>query len=421
MSWVQPPVFARVDRIVRVATSLSALALLASGCSGDDAGTDATATAGSTAVVSTTANDTSGVATSSGSSGSTTGASTAGTATMGDATTAGGTTAGTATTAMTSATGDTGTSSTSATTGAPTTGTEESCFDELPVPAGPEAVLAEEYVGTYFAYDLGPVPAPGDTVLPRLGGLVIAPDDPNTMYIVGPSEVPDAQLHKIGVERGECGHIIGFVGEAEFVLTSPYLDLMVNGPMDTVFISHYPTQGLSQYLPGADALSSNVTLAPLSGNQSPGGINFVPPGYPDEGMLRVMSFPLNHAAPGEWHHVDISHNGVDYDLAPLQKTVEIEHGPGGFAYIPEGSPLFPEQRIIVTEWLSNPQSVSSYAVDDEGDPIPETRKLFFESFVKPWGSYFEPETGDYMFLQWENMPDHIYIVQGFVPPPPIVE
>jgi hypothetical protein len=72
---------------------------------------------------------------------------------------------------------------------------------------------------------------------------------------------------------------------------------------------------------------------------------------------------------------------------------------------------------MVTEWHAKPQSVASYEVNDEGDPIPETRKLFFESFVKPWGSYFEPETGDYMFLQWEALPDHIFIVQGFVPPP----
>jgi hypothetical protein len=290
-------------------------------------------------------------------------------------------------------------------------------MDVLPVPAGDELILAAEYVGTYVPYDLGAVPAPGGKVLPRLGGLVIAPGDPSTMLVIGPSEVPGAELHKIGVERGPCGHIIGFVGEAEKVLTAPYLDLMANGPKGVVFISHYPTKQLSQYIPGAQALAGTHMLAPLGVNQSPGGLNFVPPGYPDEGMLRVMGFPTNHAEPGTWSRSTISWNGTHYNIGALTKTVDIPNGPGGFAYIPAGSPLFPEQRIMVTEWLSQPQSVATYAVDAAGDPIPATRKLFIESFVKPWGSYFEPETGDYMFLQWEAQPDHIYIVQGFVPPP----
>lgn len=93
------------------------------------------------------------------------------------------------------------------------------------------------------------------------------------------------------------------------------------------------------------------------------------------------------------------------------------NGPGGFAYIPVGSPLFPEQRILMTEWTAEPQAVSSYAVDAAGDPIPASRKPFFTSFVQPWGSYFDPGTGDYILLQWNSQPDHVYIVKGFVPPP----
>ncbi len=406
--------------------------LVATAVSCGDPGTDGTETSPSGTISPTTtspstdagssdSNATAQTETDSGSGDSQTSGDTSGTQT--DATTEEPTTDGPTTDGLTTDDPTTSTTDpTDSTDSSSDSGTETGgdCFDELPVPAGPEAVLAPEYVGTYVPYDLGPVPAPGDTVLPRLGGLVVDPLDPNTMYVVGPSEVPNAQLHRIGLERGECGHIVGFVGEAELVLEAPYLDLMANGPMDTVFISHYPTRDLSQYLTGANMLANTINTN-IDPNQSAGGINFVPPGYPDEGMLRVMSFPINHMAPGEWHHADITHNGDYYDISPLTKVVEIPYGPGGFAYIPEGSPLFPEQRIMVTEWLSDPRGVSTYAVDDEGDPIPDTRKPFFESFVRPWGSYFEPETGDYMFLQWENNPDHIYIVQGFVPPPPIVE
>jgi hypothetical protein len=48
-----------------------------------------------------------------------------------------------------------------------------------------------------------------------------------------------------------------------------------------------------------------------------------------------------------------------------------------------------------------------------------TRREFFSKFPRPWGAYFEPVTGDYMFLSWGTNADRVYIVQGFVPPPPI--
>lgn len=378
------------------------------GC-GDDGRADS-----ATAVLSTSTSTSAGTA-SDGSTGAPTSGSTTGSS--GDTTS---TTASTGDGTTTTTTTTAGTTSTTTATGSGSTGdTGGQCFDVLPNPAGPDAVLAAEYVGTYFPYDLGPVPKQGGGFLPRLGGLVISPQEPNLLYVVGPSEVPDAQLHQIFVERGPCGHIVGWAGTATPVLTAPYLDLMANGPKGVVFISHYPTKQLSQYLPGAVDLVSTIDLSPLGPNQSPGGINFVPPGFPDAGMLRVMGFPTDHVDPGSWSRAAITYSVDHYDVGPLVKTVDIAYGPGGFSYIPAGSPLFPEQRIMVTEWLSNPRSVSSYAVDADGDPIPATRKLFFESFVKPWGSYFEPETGDYMFLQWEAQPDHVYIVQGFVPPPPI--
>ncbi len=341
----------------------------------------------------------------------TAGTSASGTSTSGETTT--GTSSTTGTPDSTGSTGSTGGPDDTTTMG--TTG-GVLCFDELPNPAGDMAVLAEEYVGTYIPYDLGAVPKAGGGVLARLGGLVISPEDPNIMLIVGPSEVPNAELHQIKVERGPCGHIVGFIGTATKVLSAPYLDLMSNGPKGLVFISHYPTKRLSQHIAGTMALVDSVDLA-FTASHSAGGLNFVPPGYADAGMLRLMGFATDGSDAGGWYRSKITHDQDHYNIGPLTKTVDISHGPGGFAYIPAGSPLFPKQRIMVTEWLAKPQSVASYEVNDEGDPIPETRKLFFESFVRPWGSYFEPETGDYMFLQWEAMPDHIFIVQGFVPPP----
>lgn len=378
----------------------------AGGCGDDGARVETTSPSG-TATTSGSVGGTSGGG--SGETGTPTTAVTGetGVAATGDASTSEALTSGTGSTGEPASTGD-------ATTGGP-------CMDILPVPAGPEAVLADEYKPYYQAYDLGVVPKQGGGALPRLGGLVIAPDDPLLAYVIGPSEVPEAQLHSIALERGPCGHIIGFKGEAQPVLTAPYLDLMVNGPKGVVFVSHYPTAELSQYVPGQVALASTIDLGGLGMEaiHSPGGINFVPPGYPEAGQLRIAGFNINHNGTSGWYRATIEYKDPAYSITELSKTVDIPNGPGGFAYIPIGSPLFPEQRIIMTEWDSDPQAVSSFAVDATGDPIPATRKGFFTSFVKPWGSYFEPETGDYIFLQWEKQPDHVYIVQGFVPPPPL--
>jgi hypothetical protein len=90
--------------------------------------------------------------------------------------------------------------------------------------------------------------------------------------------------------------------------------------------------------------------------------------------------------------------------------------------VPPGSPGFPTQTLIVAEWTFDPamDRVAVYDVDTAtGDPIVTTRREFFSRFPRPWGAYFEPVTGDYLFLSWGAGEDHVYIVQGFVPPPPL--
>jgi hypothetical protein len=62
--------------------------------------------------------------------------------------------------------------------------------------------------------------------------------------------------------------------------------------------------------------------------------------------------------------------------------------------------------------------VAVYEVDGFGDPKPSTRKEFFTTFPRPWGAYFEAQTGDFLFLTWGTIPDRVYVVQGFTKPPP---
>jgi hypothetical protein len=84
-------------------------------------------------------------------------------------------------------------------------------------------------------------------------------------------------------------------------------------------------------------------------------------------------------------------------------TVTLPNNPGGFAYVPAGSPGFAAQSIIVAEWRQSGQAddrVAVYEADAQGDPIIATRREFMSAFPRPWGAYFEPVTGDYLFLSW---------------------
>ncbi len=288
-----------------------------------------------------------------------------------------------------------------------------------PTPAGTDVVLAPEYAGLYTAYELGPVPG----VPNPLGGCVVKHDDPNTLLIAGASERPDGAIYSIRVERGPCGHILGFEGTAALVAQTPYVDAnLVYAPGGLLFYSQWPQYKISQ-IPAGGTTSSRDTDLTLLGIQTtqdrgPGGIGFVPAEIAAAGQMRIVTWPA-----GLWYHVGLAPDGPLYQVTSLTETTQLPNNPGGFAYVPAGSPGFDAQSLIVAEWVQGnaaQDAVATYEVDDEGDPIPSTRKPFFTTFPRPWGAYFEPVTGDYLFLTWGTGNDRVFIVQGFVPPPPAV-
>ncbi|EYF07686.1 hypothetical protein [Chondromyces apiculatus] len=287
----------------------------------------------------------------------------------------------------------------------------ESCFDTLPTPVGAEAVLAPGVEGLYTAYDLGPVPGVPQA---RLGGCVIRHDDPNTLLIAAGSETADGAIYSIGVTRGPCGHITGFAGTATLVATTPYVDAnLVYGPNDVLFYTAYPVNQISQLLPGASApavTTSGYAIGITQGG-SVSGFGFVPPELDAAGAPRAITW-----SNGDWYRMTMSAAGEVFTLANATRQVTLPNGPGGFAYIPAGSPGFSAPGLIVAEWSTN--TVGTYDVDAQGDPLPDTRKDFFTTFPRPWGAYFEPATGDFLFLTWGAATDRVYIVQGFAPPPP---
>ncbi|MBK9752522.1 MAG: hypothetical protein IPO88_03270 [Nannocystis sp.] len=315
------------------------------------------------------------------------------------------------TTTTTSTTGSTGAADTGSTGAAASTGGIIDCTDEPGKLAGNEVVIAPEFMDLYTTYELGPVPGiPPDA---RLGGCVISFDDPNILLIAGYSEATNGQLYKIGVERGNCDHIVAFTGQATSIANTPYIDAnLIYVKSGLLFYSEWPVNNLSQLLPGGNAPARTTALGPLGVANSIGGIGFVPPGFVDAGGMRLLSWPG-----GEWYHLERDPDGELFVVSKPVKTATLPNGPGGFAYVPKGSPGFDVDHVIVSEWSTN--TVGVYQVDAQGDPKMATRKDFYTTFPRPWGAYFEPLTGDFMFLTWGAGVDRVYIVQGFKAPPPL--
>jgi hypothetical protein len=287
---------------------------------------------------------------------------------------------------------------------------------EMPPPAGTDVQLAPPFDTTYRAFALGVVPG----VPNPLGGAVVASADRDTLLIAGSSETSDGGIYSIRVRRSCGGHIVAFEGTATRVADAPYVDAnLVYGAQDLLLFTGWPEYSLGQLPAGAPAPSQTTDLRTLGivtmDDSGPGGLGFVPPGLASAGELRLVTWPAGH-----WYHVGATFGGSAYTIDSLATNVTVPNNPGGFAYVPAGSQNFPNQSIIVAEWSqtdSTKDRVVVYEVDGAGDPQLPTRREFFAKFPRPWGAYFEPVTGDYIFLTWGAGDDRVYIVQGFVPPP----
>ncbi len=285
---------------------------------------------------------------------------------------------------------------------------------DVPPASGGSAVavtMAAEYAPFYTAYDLGPVPGMPSG---HLGGCVLSQSDSSTLLFAGNSEAGDGGVYSIKLKRGPCGHIIGWVGSATKIADTPYVDAnLLWLPGKLLLYSQWPANKLGLLPASSSAPAKEIDLSPIGVDSSIGGVGFVPKGYAAEGQMRGVTW-----AAGNWFHLDLKAEGSLWNVSGVKKMVTLPNGPGGFAYVPAGSPGFAKNRIILSEWSAD--SVATYEVDGQGDPNPSSRKAFFDKFTKPWGAYFDPLTGDFLFLTWGPAPDRVFVVQGFTKPPPPV-
>lgn len=288
-----------------------------------------------------------------------------------------------------------------------------------PLPQPPDdagVVMHPDFAANYTFSELGPVPGvPGP-----LGGCVILQNDREHLLIAGASERANGGLFRVKVRRNTCGHIIGWDGAATRIADTPYIDAnLVELAGGSLLYTGWNVSQLSQLKldAGAPAWTEDLTQRGLAGS-SPGGLGRVPPWLSAAGQFRVVGWP-----DGKWHRLELSADAGVYSVVRVVDTgaTPLSGGPGGFAYVPLGSAQFMRPSIILSEWTAN--QVSVVEVDKQGNPLGGSRRVVFTRFPRPWGAYFEPETGDFLFMTWgrPGLPDSVFIVQGFEKPPPVIE
>ena len=189
--------------------------------------------------------------------------------------------------------------------------------------------------------------------------------------------------------RGRSRRRPGLDGTATRVAEASYVDAnLVYTGAGTILYARWPKHGFGQLLPGATSPSRETDLKSLGvGGAGAGGLGLVPSGFANAGELRALAWPE-----GFFYHLEVSTSGALVDVKGSNQRAELPNGPGGFAYVPAGSPGFPNQSLIVAEWGAQDR-VAVYEVDPQGDPMTATRREFFMLFPRPWGAYFEPVSG----------------------------
>lgn len=270
-------------------------------------------------------------------------------------------------------------------------------------------VLAPEFARNYLVLDVGGVPG----VPPPLGGLTFKFDDVNTLLIGGTANLLDAKIYAVTVIRDENGHISGFgCGEAiEFAAAPGPIGGGIDGgliysPEGVLLYTTFNDNALGQIPPGEVGPTKFVNLDDVGISGSTGTLRIVPKGFPGEGQLKIASFGSSL-----WYTRELIPDGKGtYDLAGKSEGIQISGGPEGIVYVAAGNPGFPSASVLVSRWGVG--DVVAYDVDANGDPIPETERLFLGEVPGAEGAVVDPLTGDFLFSTFGGG-ERILVVQGF--------
>ena len=261
------------------------------------------------------------------------------------------------------------------------------------------------YANDYQLRDLGAVPG----VPTRLGGLTPIPGDPDHLLVGGSANTMGGGLYQIEIVRDAEQHIIAFTGVATRVADAPYNDGgIVFSPEGVLFHTGWPANTLAQVVGGSGPTTKLIDLDPFMVAYSAAGATFVPAGYPGSGALKLMSW-----SGGQWYEAALKPDGNGtMDVTAVELRTTLTGGPEGMVYVPMGSPLFGQPAVLISEWSAG--TVSTYEVDDAGDPVLGTRRPFVINLQGAEGAAIDPTSGDFLFSTFGGG-DRVIVVRGFAP------
>jgi uncharacterized repeat protein (TIGR01451 family) len=268
-------------------------------------------------------------------------------------------------------------------------------------------VLEPPFTNDYSVVDLGSVPG----VPPNYGGLTFELNDPNTILIGGSANNAGGLLYEIPVVRGLDSHITGFNGTATVFAAAAYNDGgVVYGPSNVLFLARWNINEIGQTKFGSTNTDKIINLGSLSISTGPGGLNFVPPGFPGAGQLKMAAY-----SDYKWFTLHLAPDGAGtFDITNATYVTTIVGGPEGFIYVPPGSPQFtPFDSMLVCEYQAG--IVSAYSIDGNGDPLTNSRTAFITGLTGAEGAVIDPRTGDFLFSTFGGG-SHVVAVRGFVAP-----
>ena len=267
----------------------------------------------------------------------------------------------------TSTSTSTGTSTSGSTNNEPGTG-GEACNDPPGTPVDPKYSLGPKFADHYGIYDLGEVP--GNDVM--IGGTVIKSSDPDVLLIISAPGLPPAQILRIGLTRGPCGHITGFQGVAQAIAEVPQAQSIIFANEDLMLVTVTPTNRLYQILSGDDTPSLAYDFDVMKEVQySASGIAIVPKSY----GLGVPTLCFSSYALGAFTCGEITAKGPLVEFSGLKKLST--YGPGnGFAYLPDdlNLPVFAPHSMLGSTTVFD--DVFAYRCDKDGVPIFESGEPF---------------------------------------------
>ncbi|MBL0871275.1 MAG: hypothetical protein IBJ18_11945 [Phycisphaerales bacterium] len=267
--------------------------------------------------------------------------------------------------------------------------------------------VAPGYQSNYTVFNLGTPPG----VPQPLGGINFL--DRDTLLIGGSANNGSGAIYRAPITRAPNGDITGFAGNATLYCTAPNIDgglwFFPNG---TIGFTTYADNTLRQVKPFETTPARVDNLTTLGVSSSTGTGTIIPQGFNGAGNLIIGSYSASRWYILPWAEDD--NVPFTHILSPaLPTSVAAGNGPEGIVYVPQGSPLFPNQSVLISEYGAG--RVSAFAIDNNGLPIPSTRTDFVTGLSGAEGGVLDPFTGQFLFSTFGGS-GRVVVVRGFGSP-----